>query len=142
MLAFFYNRYYSADSLSHELPTHDSLSEAQTHARVFALAEKYLLAGLMEQAAFRFSVQMTNQWGSKGVARAIVDVYNMNSTASQTLRDCALATIRVHAKAMLDLDSEFSHHFRRALRVGPVDLAADVAELLAGQLDYGPSSRR
>ncbi|KAK5165458.1 uncharacterized protein LTR77_008987 [Saxophila tyrrhenica] len=106
MLSWFYNRYYPADSAQSDTTPDDYLSEAQVHARVFALGEKHLLYGLMDKAVDGFRVEINEWWITIGVAKGIVEVYNMTSEASNNLRELAVKMVCTHRRDVMNLDSE------------------------------------
>lgn len=70
-----------------------------THAKVYALAEKYLIRGLKAVALRRFKALAAHSWlGINDFLQAIHEVYTSTIEDDRGLRDIVVETLREHSE--------------------------------------------
>ncbi|KAF1810899.1 hypothetical protein P152DRAFT_460190 [Eremomyces bilateralis CBS 781.70] len=66
------------------------------HARVYALADKYHIAGLKTLAGAKFACQVQTHWAGEEFADSLVEVYENSLETDRGLRDVCLQVFREH----------------------------------------------
>jgi hypothetical protein len=77
-----------------------------THAKVYAVAEKYGIRGLKALSRKKFSSQMSHHWISAEFPLAIQDVYDTTVDSDRGLRDIVIQTFREHPQLAQRRDVE------------------------------------
>ena len=67
-----------------------------THAKVYALADKYAITGLKALACSKFATQMAAHHGAPEAALAMQEAYESTVDSDRGLRDVVIATFRAH----------------------------------------------
>ncbi|KAI5927103.1 BTB/POZ protein [Camillea tinctor] len=112
-------------------------SDILTHAKVYSLAEKYLIEGLKKLAFERFKTAIETNWDFQDFRDAIWEVYTSTVDADKGLRDIIVATLwkrpwMLGKKEIQDLLKELGSlsfdllmHIYRMERWGPYTTEAD-----------------
>ncbi|KAF2104551.1 hypothetical protein NA57DRAFT_51371 [Rhizodiscina lignyota] len=79
-----------------------------THCKVYAIAEKYGIAGLKSLARAKFGSQMAVHFNSHEFADAIQDVYDTTVDGDRGLRDVVIQTFREHPELAHRKDVEYA----------------------------------
>lgn len=67
-----------------------------THAKVYALAEKYLIGGLMSLALENFKTQASRDWNSNSFVEVAQAAYEITVQSDTGLRDVVVKTLAEH----------------------------------------------
>jgi len=77
-----------------------------THAKVYAIAEKYGIYGLKSLARRKFASQAALHWSSSEFAEAMGDVYETTVDRDRGLRDIVVQSFRAHPELARKKDVE------------------------------------
>lgn len=81
-------------------------SDLMVHAKVYAIAEKYGIAGLKALARRKFITQVDEHWSDGSFPAAIEEVYESTVDTDRGLRDVVIQTFRSHPDLMQRKDVE------------------------------------
>lgn len=82
----------------------DAASPPTFHARMFALADKYLIDGLQNLSAAEFKKAVRCEESTCSLLRSINEIYSLECESSQTLRDIIVQSIRARTLPPLKSD--------------------------------------
>lgn len=92
-------------SSQHEDPDRDQ-PHLITHAKVYAIAEKYQIIGLKTLARRKFATQVTHHYVTEEFALSMQEVYESTIDADRGLRDIIIQTFRRHPEIARRRDIE------------------------------------
>ncbi len=79
-------------------PSH---SDLVVHAKVYALAAKYLISGLKALALRKFEAATQNNWARDDFLDAVQEVYTSTLASDRGLRDAVVKTLYEHRDLLL-----------------------------------------
>ena len=91
--------------------------------KVFVIADKYFVEPLKAVACRKFGEHCKDEWKTADFAQAVQELYE-SGVEDKSLKDVALAAVRIHAKDLLTKNGEFPD-IHKAMRETPA-FGADV----------------
>lgn len=119
LVQFFYSMDYDE-----KLPVEAELSLLQLHAKMFSLADEYIIPDLLSVAADKYSARCLKSWKSSEFLSSIHDVYNGTPPSVSLLRRVAYTAIRRNLPTMLNEEAT-AGHYERTITENP-DFAKDL----------------
>lgn len=95
-----------------KLPVEAELSLLQLHAKMFSLADEYIIPGLLSVAAETYSARCLKSWESSEFLSSIHDVYNGTPPSVSLLRKVAYTAIRRNLSTILNEEATAGHYER------------------------------
>jgi speckle-type POZ protein len=113
MVQFFYSMDYDDT-----LPADADLSLFQLHARMFSLADEYMIPSLLSVAADKYSAQCLGSWNPSEFLSSIHDVYNGTPSRVSRLRRAACTAMRSNLPTMLK-EEAIARHYDQTITENP-----------------------
>jgi len=71
-----------------------------THAKVYAIGEKYLIGGLKALALRKFNAAITTHWARDDFLEAVREAYGSTPDTDRGLRNSVIAAIHAHSELL------------------------------------------
>lgn len=102
--------------------------EIMKDARVYLLADSYMLQGLKELSLEKFRLSFAALWASDELAECIAEIYGNTVHEDNGIRDAVIATVQKHCRQLLSNDA-----FRNLIESGG-ELAFDLISALSANI--------
>jgi speckle-type POZ protein len=117
--------FYSLD-YSDEVPEDSGLSPLQLHAKMFGLADEYIIPELLPVAASKYSAWCLESWEPLVFLTSIPDVYDAAPALVPLLRHTACMAIRKELPEMLE-EEAVAERYRKTVAENP-EFATDLLQ--------------